>query len=444
METLDKDKELNQETDSEIFYILKMIIYSIIGIIIFFIPININGENMTILYHMSHKLQNNYRIFLQTCVVVSVTIHYIKEVILNKDKAFGVKKILMHSKLISILLIINAFYGKNKGLIMNVDIVFLIEETVLNLVTMLPLSAIFITFILDYGLLDIIESYSQKMMKKVFNLSGKTILNIIFYIFTDSFCGYFMTEKLYNTGRIRQNEACMLILNFSILSYPMITYMSEELSLKKINLIIISMTILIITNAILSKQYPITKKKKTYYIKTTYKETIHKKNKFKKAVKKHLNNRTDKNIFKSIINNLEESMYIIMKLIPSVVIVLYMGYFVINYEIITDIINSVMYPIATILKIPDYKPFSTFIINLFYNNIIAIDLIYINIDYVTKFLIGVVALLNCTSISSNIIYISNSKIPISKSEVLLSYILRIFIIIFIYFIGYYLYMGYIK
>ncbi|MGL5348038.1 MAG: nucleoside recognition domain-containing protein [Peptostreptococcaceae bacterium] len=444
METLDKDKELYQEVDSEVFYILKMIIYSTIGIIIFFIPININGENMTILYHMSHKLQNSYRIFLQACIVVFVTINYIREVILNKDKVFGIKKILMHSKLISIILIINVFYGKNKGVLTNIDTVFLIEETVLNLATMLPLSAIFITFILDYGLVEIIESYFQKIMKKTFNLSGKTILNIVFYIFTDSFCGYFMTEKLYTDGKIRQNEACILILNFSILSYPMITYMSEELNLKKFNLIIISILVLIMTNIILSKLYPITKKKKSYYIKTTYKESIHKKNKFKKAIKKHLNNRTDKNIFESIINNLEESIYIIMKLIPSVVIVLYIGYFVINYEIITDIINSMMYPIVTILKIPDYKQLSRFIINLFYNNIIAIDLIYINIDYVTKFLIGIVVVLNCTSISTNMIYISNSKIPISKSEALLSYVFRNLIIIFIYFTGYYLYMGYIK
>lgn len=444
MEKIDKDKQLYQDIDSDFFYILKMIIYSIIGIVIFFLPIQINGEYKTLLYHIAYKLQDNFRSFLQLSTVVFVTISCIKDIIKDSDKIFNLNKVILYMRLISVLLLVNIFYGKNKGILLNVDISFLIEETVLNLITLLPISAIFITFILDYGLLDIIESYFQRIMKKLFNLSGKVVLNIIFYVFTDSFCGYFMTEKLYKSGKIRQNEACSIILNFSILSYPMINYISEELNLKKINLIIISTIILIIINIILCKIYPISSKKKSYLIKTTYKETVHKKYKFKKAVIKHLNNRNERNIFNSMINNFEESIYIIMRVTPIIILVLYSGYFIINYEVIIDLINQILYPLMSVLKIPNLNQLNVFIVNLFYNNIVAIDSLYTNIDFVTKSLIAVLAVINCTSISSNIIYLLNSDIPLNKKEIIFSYTIRIFTIIIVYFLGYYLYIGYIK
>ena len=79
-----------------------------------------------------------------------------------------------------------------------------------------------------------------------------------------------MTEKLYREGKLRQREACSIVLNFSILSIPMIIYTSEELNLNKLNLILISVIILIITNIILSKSYLLNKKKKSYYIKTWF------------------------------------------------------------------------------------------------------------------------------------------------------------------------------
>ena len=144
--------------------------------------------------------------------------------------------------------------------------------------------------------MDIVEAYCHKLMKKLFNLSGKSVLNIIMYIFNDCFCGYFMTNLLYKKGQIRQREACIILLNFSIASVSISNYIAEELNINKVNFFILSMFILILVNTILCRTYPINKKKKSYYIKTNYKESYFKSDKLINSINKHIQNKEDINI----------------------------------------------------------------------------------------------------------------------------------------------------
>ncbi|WP_438649085.1 hypothetical protein [Romboutsia sp.] len=433
----------NYEDDKvlyEFINILKLIIYSLIGIIIFCIPIKLNGQSLTIIYHIAYKLQSDVGPFIEVCIILYVTLGCIKPIIKNNKKD---NSILTYIPLFSILIILSIFYGKNEIILLDDNIALLMYELILNISTVFPLSAIFITFLMNYGFLDVVESYSHSFMKRNLNLSGKTLVNILIYLCTDCFCGMFMTNKLYNEGKIRESEACNIILNFSILSFPMILYTSKDLNIKSINLISISLLILIITNLIMSRTYPINNKKKSYYIKTNYKETVHKKDKLEKAVKKYLSNKTKTNIFKSIINNLEESIFVLMKLIPNLVLVLYLGQIIVNSNLIGEIINILINPILELLTIENKEALNSFNINAFYNVIIGIDSVDSHTQYSTKFLIGTIAVLNCTSISGNMLYIKNTNIKISNKEFLISYIQRIIIIIFIYSIMYYFYKGYI-
>ncbi|HSQ87938.1 hypothetical protein [Romboutsia sp.] len=443
MEGINKKNKVEESTENDFIDILKLIIYSFVGIFVFFIPIKLNGQSLTVIYHIAYKLQSEAKSFLQICITVYVTLGCLKPIFLNKKKKIVSSNIFLYTRLFSILIIVNIFYGKNTIVFLNDNILLLMEELILNIATVFPLSAIFITFLMDYGFLDIIESYCHNIMKKSFKLSGKTLVNILIYLCTDCFCGMFVTNKLYKSGKIRENEACIIILNFSILSIPMIRYISKELNIDNINLILVSALILIIINIILCRIYPLNKKKKSYYIKTNYKETIHKQNKLEKAIRKYIQNKTKINIFKTIIDNLEESISIIINFIPELVIVLYLGQIILNSNLIMEISKYVFYPIIELFKISDGRELSLFNINLFYNAIIGIDSVNKNTEYATRFLIGIITILNCTCISSNMIYVKNTNIYISTKEFLISYIQRIIIIMFIYFIMYYFYMGYI-
>ena len=444
MDNTIKSKELQKEAvNNDFIDILKALTYSTIGIIIFFIPMKINNQTATIIYHITYKIQLEARDIIEFSIIVYTIIGSLKSFISYKDKKLSTKKIYIYLKMASVLIILNIFYGKNNIIFLDDITLSIINETILNLAILLPVSSIFMTFILDYGLIEIIESYFQKQMKKLFKLSGKSILNILVYIFTDYFCGFFMTNKLYIQGKLRNNEACIILLNFSILSIPMSIYVTEELNLNKLEFIIISTFILFISNIILCRIYPLNKKKKSYFIKTNYKEIIYKDKKFQRGLEKYLENPTKENIFINMVNNLEESIKLSMDLIPNIIIILYISSLLINNGLMTELFKNVFFPVVQTFKLKNYNELSEFCVNLFYNNIMAMNMLNLNIEYSTKFLIGIILVLTCTSLSTSILYIYNTNIKIYIKEFIISYLERIIIIISIYSMIYYFYIGYI-
>ena len=89
----------------------KIVIYSLIGIIVFFIPININNQTKTILHHIAYNLQINYRGFLQICTVVYLIIGLIKSIISSHKNKLN--KAYLCLRIFSIFIIISIFYNNN-------------------------------------------------------------------------------------------------------------------------------------------------------------------------------------------------------------------------------------------------------------------------------------------------------------------------------------------
>lgn len=439
MEGINKNKNYEaKDNENESLAILEMIIYSIIGICIFFIPINLNYQTQTLLYHITDKIQSDYKTFIQVCIILFISLGSIKSFI-KKDKS----KIILFFRLLSILILINIFYGQNYIFFRNDNTVLIIKELVFNLSIVLPISAIFMPFILDYGLLEIVESYCHPIMKKLFKVSGKVVLNILIFVFTDCFCGLYMSNKLYNQGKLRLNELYMLILNFSIMSFSMFRYTYAELSINNLSFIFITLLILILSNMILCRIYPLNKIKKSYCIKTNYRESIHRKYKLKKGINKYLQNKEDKKIVLYILDNLEEVINLNMTLIPNILIIFFISDFIFYNEDIVYIFSKIFYPIINILNLSDVELISKSIIYGFYNEIIAIDLINMNISDNIKLLIGLLLVLKGTTLTSNIAYIAGSELELDKKYFILVYLERIFLILILYASIYYCYTGYI-
>lgn len=430
-----KEKEKN---DDYFVYKLKMIIYSLIGICIFFIPVKIDNQVKTILYHIVDTIQLNYNNFLQISILVFILLSTLKE-IKNQNKS----KLFIFSKLLSIIILINIFYGQEYLFFKNDNTILVIKEIILNIITILPVCSIFMPFILNYGLMDIVESYCHVTMKNLFKVSGKTVLNILLFLFTDYFCGYYVLNYLYVKGKIRQNEFYMILLNFSIMSFTMIKYICGEINLNNKSFIFTFLFILIVANMIICRIYPLNKIKKSYFVKTNYKETTHKKDKFKKGVTKHLQSKEDEKLILVVLDNLEYAINISLNLIFSIVIVFFLGDMLFSNDYIVSAISKVFYPIINLLKLEEGSLIAKSMVLSFYNDIIAIDSLNLSLGYTTRFLISILLVLGGTSLSSNIAYFSNTQIEINKKFFIYIYIERILLILFLYSAIYYFYSGYI-
>ncbi len=229
----------------------KVYLFSVIGIIIFFIPIKINNQQEVIIYHLSYFIENRISSLIDISIIVFVLLSVFKDLINYKTDNISKFKILM--KIFSFIMLVSILFGKEELLFMNNDFIVILRDLMIDLTILLPISSLFMPFLLNYGLLEITEAYTHRTMNKLFNVSGKVFLIFLVCFLVNSICGAFLTYRLYKDGKLREKEAVVTILNFSILSLNLTKDLCYKIDISIIKFIIIELIILIICNFILSR-----------------------------------------------------------------------------------------------------------------------------------------------------------------------------------------------
>lgn len=438
-----KSKE-NIYKDFELMDSFRIVIYSIVGIFIFFIPININGHTNTTVYHMYFFIQEKYIELIKIYIFIMVSIGAILPILKYKDKDCDIfSNIIKCIKPISIIFILIIFSKKDYRLYSDDSLLFM-QDLVLKSVILLSLSSIFMPLITEYGLLDIVEAYFHKYMKKNFKLSGKCILNIMIYLFIDTFSGMFMTNKLYKKGKLRHNEACILVSCFSFNSIINYFYIADELKLEsKLLTMIISLFLSLFVNYLVCRIWPLKNKKKSYLNKTLYKESNFKKDKFKNAVRKYLLNKENNKLSILMIDSFKESFNIIMTILPNLVIIIFIGEFLINNTGLVNTISHIIKPIMELLKLPNEIQLSESIFLSLFNANRIIKFINNDISNISIFIIFVISIVQTISMTGNILYSSGINIPLKKVEFIIIGIEKLLITLILISLVYYLNLIYL-
>ncbi|GAA0861444.1 hypothetical protein [Paraclostridium tenue] len=444
MEGTDINSRENLYKDFELMDSFRIVIYSILGIFIFFIPININGHSNTILYHIYFFIEEKYIELIKIYIFIMVSIGSIFQMLKYKDKDCDIfSNIIRCVKPISILFIFIIFSKKDYNLYSNDSLLFM-QDLILKSVILLSLSSIFMPLIMEYGLLDIVEAYFHKYMKKNFKLSGKCILNIIVYLFIDTFSGMFMTNKLYKKGKLRHNEVCILVSCFSFTSITNYFYLADELKLEsKIVIMIVSLFLSLFSNYIVCRIWPLKNKKKSYLNKTLYKEKYFKKDRFKNAVRKYLLNKENNKLFSLIVENFKESFNIIMTILPNLVIIIFIGEFLINNTGLVNTISYIIQPIMELLKLPNKIQLSDSICLSLFNINRVVKFINNDIANVSIFIIFIMSIAQTISLTGNILYSSSIDIPLKKVEFIIIGIEKLLITLILVSLVYYLNLIYL-
>ncbi len=419
----------------------KIYIFSIIGIIVFFIPIKINNQYDTIIYHISYFIDNKASQIINISMIFFILLSIFKS-LLNMEKNI-INKFKITCKIFSLIILISVLIGKEDTFFINDSFIFILKDLIVDLSVLLPISSLFMPFLLDYGLTEIIEAYTHKFMKKLFKVSGKVFLNFLVYLLVNNVCGAFVTYRLYKDGKLREREACITILNFSILSLTLTRDLCHMINIRTIKFLFMEIIVLCICNFIICRIYPLKKKKQSYYFKSNHKNVNCKRHKIKTAIKKYNENKSNKNILKLSLSYLNDVIYILMDLIPLVILVFFISNIIYNIPVIMNMINNAICIFINIFNIPNSNSISNIITLSLFSNILAIENIPKDTYYIIKIMIGIFISLQCITICFLIPFIKNSIIDLKIKEIMLVNFQRFSIILFICFIVYNFYLGYI-
>lgn len=397
---------------------IKFFVYSLIGIVIFFVPVTINNNSSILLDHfvtwISSALPLLTKIFIMIIIILGAIYPFIKgtwnrntiETIFTLFKVLGV--------IIGILLIFNIgpswLLNEQTGM-------YVFNYLVIPVGLTVPAGGAVLALLVGYGLLEFVGVYAQKIMYPIWKTPGRSAVNALASFVASFAVGLLITNKEYKEGKFTQKQAVIIATGFSTVTVAFMIVIAKTLHLMDIwNLYF--WTTLFVTAAVTActvRIWPISKISNTYYDHPFIEEDTSElkgKEKLRFAWKKAMDTvESSPDVMKNIWLNFKESLLMTMNILPTILSIGLICLLLAEYTVIFDYLAYVFYPLTWILQIPDSflaaKGAAIGITEMFLPSLIVVEA-----PLITKFIIAVTSVSTIIFFSASVPSILSTDIPI--------------------------------
>ncbi len=421
---MEKAKLQNENKQSSMF---KFILFSLIGIFMFFIPISIGGNSTIPLDHLVTGVKTSLPTIAPIYAIVVIILGGLSPFLKktwNKDKVTSVFSIL---KLLGVIVAFMAYFKFGPAWLFEPDMVpFLFDKLVIPVGLIVPIGAVFLAFLVGYGLLEFIGVLMQPIMRPIWKTPGRSAVDAVASFVGSYSIGLLITNRVFKEGKYTIKEACIIATGFSTVSATFMIIVAKTLGLMDIWNTFFWSTLIItfIVTAITVRIKPLSSKDDTYISGKGIPEPKNEGNIFKNALKEGLKaSSTSPSLGKNIMDNLRDGFAMAMGILPSILSVGLLGLILAKYTPIFDIIGYIFYPFALVLQVPEpmlaAKAMAVEVAEMFLP-----ALLVTGAPLITKFVIGVISISSILFFSASIPCILSTEIPISITEILIIWIER--------------------
>ncbi|MGL5232161.1 MAG: YjiH family protein, partial [Fusobacteriaceae bacterium] len=232
----------------------------------------------------------------------------------------------------------------------------------LDVALIIPVSTLFMPFLLNYGVVDFIGSLMEPFMRPVFKVPGRSAVNAIASFVSSASVGVLITSKLYQSGVYTKKEAALIATGFSAVSVGFAYKVIETADLAEYFLPIyfIAMVISLVVSFFMARIPPLSKKESTFvngHVQTQ-KEIEREvipinamlKTGFYRAVKKA---HTAPNLIEELKSGLKDSLFILPKVISLLTSVGIIAMLIATYTPLFTWIGKLFEPLLNLLLVPN-------------------------------------------------------------------------------------------
>ncbi|RKD32935.1 YjiH family protein [Thermohalobacter berrensis] len=406
---------------------VKFVLFSLIGIFMFFIPVTIGGKSTIPLDHIVTGVKNTLPTLAPIYAIAVIIIGSIKPFVnktWNSDKVNTVFSIL---KILGIVVVLAVYSNMGPAWLLESDMgPFLFEKLVIPVGLIVPIGAIFLSFLVEYGLLEFIGVLMQPVMKPIFKTPGRSAVDAVASFVGSYSIGLLITNRVFKEGKYTIKEAAIIATGFSTVSATFMIIVAKTLGLMDIWNIYFWTTLIITftVTAITVRIKPLSSKSDRYITGEGHKQLAFKGNLFKNAWEEGVRAAEKaETIGKSVLENLKDGFNMAMGILPTIMSVGLIGLVFAKYTPLFDVVGYIFYPFTKILQVPDAmlaaKAAAVGIAEMFLPALLVVEA-----ALVTKFVIGVVCVSSILFFSASIPCILSTEIPISLTEILVIWVER--------------------
>ena len=419
----------------------KFLIPSLIGAILFVVPINQNG-NLTIPIAVAANklldLMGNHTILIIWLLIslsaILTLVHKVFGITILKkdpkmDALFSVKGFWFWVRMIGFIFVNMIYFGIGPDFIIG-DLTggLVVNDLLPILVCVFLLAGILLALLLNYGLLDFCGALLIKVMRPLFNLPGRSALDCVASWLGDGSIGVLLTSKQYEEGFYSKREATVIATTFSAVSITFSLVVISQVGLEYMFLpfyLIVSVAG-VVAAIIVPKLPPLSRVPETYNVKTPHREDIPDGKTpaqygMQLALKKAENAPGIKAFFKEGLENVFEMWF---GTLPVILAIGTIALIIAEFTPVFKILGIPFIPIYQLLQIPEAQLASQTVIvgfaDMFLPSVIASSIE----SEITRFVVAATSVTQLIYMSEIGSIIMGSKIPVSLGNLFLIFIER--------------------
>ncbi|MFV0243284.1 MAG: YjiH family protein [Lacrimispora sphenoides] len=410
---------------------VKFILCSLLGFFMFFVSIPFNGKTTIPVDHVTTLLRNALGSTVQGYIVLIVVaigaiLPFIKKTWNKsaKDIVFSIFKIIG-----LICAVMYVFHLGPEELLSNPDLLpYLFVTLCCSLCFLIPIGAVFLSFLTDYGLMEFVAVFLQPVMRKIWKTPGRSAIDAV-----ASFVGSYslalnITDDMYLKGRYTKKEAYIIATGFSTVSTTFMVVVAKTLDLMDRWNFYFWTTLLItfVVTAIVARIYPTAKVPDEYMEGVTPNpEATVTKDHLKVAWNEALEavSRSG-NIGTNVLKNTKDGLRMITNILPTILSIGLLGMLLALYTPIFSIIGYIFYPFTLLVQIPDAllaaQSLATTIAEMFLPAAFVTGA-----ALATRYIVAVCCISELLFFSAVIPCILSTKIPVKIGELIVLWVERV-------------------
>lgn len=429
--------------------LLNFLIPSIIGIIIFMIPVKYDG-NWTIIVKIFAdfiaKILGDYLPALCTIIITisfvmsvlaSFNVKFIKE---NKllNQTFSVTPVWLVLRILGFIVVWMVMLKDKLNLGPFFDMIvadesatFILNDLLTSLVIIFVIASMLLPLLLDFGLLEFIGAIFTKIMRPVFLIPGRAAVDCITSWIGDGTLGVMLTANQYESGYYSAKEAAIISTNFSAVSITFsLIVLSQVDMVDYFGVYYLLVCLVGIVCAIIVPRIPPLSLKKDDYVVESNQANEDIAENYSSSVQYGLDlaikrAESHKGIGEFLKNGIENAFGMWFSVMPIVMIIGTASLVLANNTQVFEILGKPFLPLLNFLKVPESLAASKTMIvgfsDMFTPSIIAASTIQ---SQMTKFIVATISVTQLIYLSEVGGLILASSIPVNLFELFVIFIER--------------------
>lgn len=427
---------------------IKFITMSLIGIILFLIPIPVeqDGKKQTTLpvAFLANWLKDIVGGAMPFIIVTIITLSAILTLICStilKDKldpkgllynAFNVNVSWIILRVLAVIFAWMTLLKVGPKMIYSEDTGGLVFSSLLpTLVAVFLFAALFLPLLMEYGLLELLGPLFRPVMRPLFTLPGRSTVDNLASFIGDGTVGVLITSRQYEEGFYSRREATVISTTFSVVSITFAIIIADTVKMQdQFFLFYLSVIIsCLIAAVIMPRIWPLNKIPDEYAKDVSSDARTEQLPESKMAIGHGFDMATEvgikapgvKDFFKSGLKTVVDMWFVILPVVMSIGTI---ATIIANYTPIFELIGKPFVPFLQLLQIPEATHASQTILIGFADMFLPSILIESAHSDLTRFVIGALSITQLIYLSEVGGVILGSKIPVNIGKLFVIFLIR--------------------